>query len=190
MLNFFSKNEKLFFLHSSIFAVPLSIAGVFINFFVWDKTASLVSVGLFQAYSAAGIVVGAFLGAILLNRIAPNIMRIVGSIFTAISIGIILVFSYDISKYILPSGLFFGIAIGSRAMANKLIFLRGVDVQSREKYINNEKHVSSISAIIVPFAAALLISKTGNYTILFILVAILFALSSIPLLMIKGLGNL
>ena len=188
MFKQFSKNEKLFLFHNAIFLVPLSIIGVFVNFFIWEKTNSLGSIGLFQVFSAVGILIGAFIGTFMLNRATPNIVRAIGAGLTGVSIGMIAIFSSDISKFLVPSGLVFGLALGIRAQGYKILFMKIVDVQSREKFLTLDKLISSVASIIVPLVTTFLVTGKFGYAGVFVLMVIFFVISSIPLLIISGLS--
>jgi len=188
MFKQFSRNEKFFLLHDAVFLIPLSIIGIFVNFFIWDKTNSLSSIALFQIFCGIGILIGAFLSTFLLNRAAPNTVRAAGVILTAVSIGIISLLNPETSSSLVLSGFVFGFDIGLRAQAYKLLFTKAIEVHSREKFLTLDKLFSSIISIVVPFIAAYTVSKTGDYTGIFVLMIIFLVVSVVPLLFISGLN--
>ncbi len=185
MFKNFSKNEKLFILHDFIFLIPLSIVGIFVSFFIWDKSESLTLVSIFHLFSAAGIVCGALISGYLTNKYSSGPLRGIGAILTAIPILILFILGDNSVNYIIPIGLLFGIAVGIRVIPYKLLFTNVLSVQNRENFLNLDNTAYSFVNIVVPLLAALVVGKTGNYSFLFILTAILFIIAAIPVLLLR-----
>ncbi len=182
-----SRNEKLFLLHNAIFIIPLSVVGVFVNFFIWEQTDSLKAVGIFQLSCAVGILLGCFLSSIILNKLKANLVRAIGTVITVVSISLIIILSVRALNYLVFIGFIFGFALGLRALAYKGMFLRIIATENREKFLKWDKVFGAVAGIVMPLLAAFMISITNDYNLLFIFIIVLFTLSIIPLIIMSNL---
>jgi MFS transporter, YQGE family, putative transporter len=187
MLKNFSKNEKLFLLHNFVITFPLSISNIFISFYIWEKTSSLVIVCMFYIFNTIGLIVGDFVSSFVSNFIKGSYLRAGGIVLTGLSIGVIFILGDNAIQFLIPIGFFFGIATGIRALAYKFLFIRVIQPSNREGFMNVDNTVTSFIAIVIPLVAAFFVGSSSNYSALFGFAFLTYMIAAFPLLFIKNL---
>lgn len=182
-----SKKAKILLVVSALFTLAMGLSNVFVNIFLWKKSNDFVLVALYNLMHYLFVPI-TFIFAGWLSKRKNGIWSLrLGVIFFAFFFGLILLIKENVTVYVLPLGILFGIAAGFYWLAFHVLSFDFTSTENRDTFNGFNGGIAGAAGAIAPFTASYIIKTSKNttgYTIVFaISLALFVALILVSLLL-------
>ncbi len=174
-----SKKAKILLAVSAVFTLAMGLSNVFVNIFLWKKSGNFVVIAQYNLMHYFFVPV-TFIFAGWLSKRKNGIWALrLGIVFFIIFFGLILLLEKNVTVYVFPLGILFGIASGFYWLAFHVLSFDFTSTGDRDTFNGFNGSISGICGAAAPITAAYIINKNINsmgYTIVFAMSLILFVI--------------
>jgi MFS transporter, YQGE family, putative transporter len=164
---------------SGIFTLAIGLSNVFVNIFLWKKSKDFTVIALYNLMHYIFVPLTFILAAWISKKKNGVWPLRFGVILFSVFFSLILLLKDNVTSYILPLGVLFGIAAGFYWLAFQELSFDYTGVDNRDTFNGFNGSVCGICSAVAPFAAALIIKMYGGqtgYTLVFSASLVLFSL--------------
>ncbi len=180
-----SKNEKLLLMTNALYFMSSTMSSVFVNVYLYAFTGSLVEMTIYAMVRFGFFPLGFLIGGILGKRTRLATSLTIGLIFIISTLAFLLTFNHLFSTnyYLIHLiGMAFGIGEGMYWFSTNNLSLAISEKKTRAQFITTMGITNSISVVLAPSIAALIVSfsktDTQGYLFIFQLVILLHTVTA------------
>ena len=180
-----TKNEKRLLIVNALYFMSSTMSGVFVNVYLYAFTGSLVAMTIYAMVRFGFFPVGFFLGGYFGRRTRLSLALTIGLVTIIATLAFLLTFSglFTTHYYLIYLiGIAFGIGEGMYWFSANNLSLAVSEKKTRAKFVTTMSITNSISTVLAPSIAALIVSfsktDTQGYLLIFQLVIILHTITA------------
>lgn len=180
-----TKNEKRLLIVNALYFLSATMSGVFVNVYLYAFTGSLVAMTIYAMVRFGFFPVGFFLGGYLSRRTRLSTALTMGLISIITTLAFLLTCNTLFTTHyylIYLIGIAFGIGEGMYWFSTNNLSLAVSEKKTRAKFVTTMSITNSISTVLAPSIAAMIVSfsktDTQGYMLIFQLVIILHTITA------------
>ena len=155
------------------------IIKIFIAFFIWENLQNLNIIAIFGLIYFATLPFGSLISGIIGEQINPKIPFIAAFLIQIIQISTILRLQYNINmETVMLIGMLGGLGEGLKSVAGSYIDFSIRQETDKSKFYAKKTFVTQLLNLFMPMVAALLVTVTGEYNLLFMSILVLLIIQS------------
>ncbi len=160
----------LLILMNTLYLTSIAFSNTFVNIYVWKIKGDFALIGLYNLLTFVAMPIAFVFGGMMVKKVDRVISIRLGVMVLAIFYSIVLLLGYRTATYALPLGFLLGIGAGLYWLGYNVMYFEITDPENRDVYNGRNGFLASLSGMIAPFIAGLIIklNPANGYRWLFI----------------------
>lgn len=159
-----SKKAKILLVIAGLFTLAMGLSNVFVNIFLWKKSNDFLVIAQYNLMHYIFVPI-TFIFAGWLSKRKNGIWSLrLGIGFFVVFFICILLLRENVTKYIIPIGILFGVAAGFYWLAFHVLSFDFTSIDNRDTFNGFNGSIAGACNAVAPFAAAYIIEKFDNMT--------------------------
>jgi len=176
-----TKFEKLFMSSNVIMWTGSYVFDVILGLYIWQDTGSFRSLVIFKLGWVVGVLAGAIIAILCLQKFLSVKIRTISIALGAIFGLLILLVSVQTNMTLFVLGIVYGFKVGLGALPYNVIYQMQISTENRNVFSSMSNALYKLLMIVFPFLVTQILDFTGNYDIAFVIGFVLCMISLFPL---------